>query len=81
MFAPGRPPGAALSIVEIVAIVVIAPRRYLGRALLELRRVMARLARGRTLGWIATKLGLQFHEIREDVGLAPQLVGDHRRLA
>src|ERR1700739_933675 len=46
----------------------------------ELRR-MGRLARSRTLGWIAAELGLQFHQIGEDVGLAPQLVGDHRRLA
>jgi hypothetical protein len=42
---------------------------------------MARLARGRTLGGIAAELGLQFHEVGEDVGLAPQFVGDHRWLA
>jgi hypothetical protein len=40
----------------------------------------ARLARGRTLGGIAAELGLQFHEVGEDVGLAPQFVGDHRWL-
>jgi len=33
-----------------------------------------------TLGWIAAELGLQLHQIGKDVGLAPQLVGDHRRL-
>ena len=43
--------------------------------------MMARLARGRTFGRIAAELGLQFHEVGEDVGLAPQFVGDHRRLA
>jgi hypothetical protein len=43
--------------------------------------VMTRLARGRTLGRITAELGLQFHQISEDVGLAPQFVGDHRRLA
>src|ERR1700692_1496070 len=79
----GRPPAPAgragsLSIVEIV---VIAPRRHGGRALQELRRVMTRLARSRTLGWVAAELGLQFDQIGEDVGLAPQLVGYHRRLA
>jgi hypothetical protein len=36
---------------------------------------------GRTLGRITAELGLQFHQIGEDVGLAPQFVGDHRRLA
>ena len=30
---------------------------------------------------IAAELGLQLREVREDVGLAPQFVGDHRRLA
>jgi len=39
---------------------------------------MTRLARGRTLGRITAELGLQFHQIGEDVGLAPQFVGDHR---
>ena len=47
----------------------------------ELRRVMARLARGRALGRIAAQFGLQFDEVGEDVGLAAQFVGDHRRLA
>src|SRR6478752_1412457 len=66
--------------------VVIAPRRHRGRALEELRSVVARLAlaaiaRGRALGRVAAKLGLQLDEIGEDVGLAAQLVGDHRRLA
>src|SRR6185437_1992753 len=61
---------------SIVKIVVAAPRRHRGRTVQELRGVMARLARRRTLGGIAAKLGLQFHQIGEDVGLAPQLVGD-----
>ena len=43
--------------------------------------MMTRLARGRTLGRITAELGLQFHQIGEDVRLAPQFVGDHRRLA
>src|SRR5260370_29452384 len=74
----GWPCARSFSIVEIV---VIASRRHGGRALQELRRVMTRLARGRTLGWIAAELGLQLHQVGEDVGLAPQLVGDHRRPA
>ena len=41
---------------------------------------MTRLARGWTFRRIAADLGLQFHEIDELVGLAAQLVGDHRRL-
>src|SRR5580698_4681256 len=65
----------------VFEVVVITPRRHGGRALQELRRMMTRFARGRTLGRIAAKLGLQFHEVGEDVGLAPQFVGDHRRLA
>jgi hypothetical protein len=47
--------GQLLSIVEIV---VIAPRRHRGRTLQRLRRVIARFARGRALGRIATNLGL-----------------------
>ncbi len=43
--------------------------------------MMTRLARGRTLGRVAADLGLQLDEVGEDVGLAPQFVGDHRRLA
>src|SRR6202166_651544 len=77
---PPAPAGRAGSL-SIVEIFVIAPRRHGGRALQELGRVMARLARGRTLGWIAAELGLQLHQIREDVGLGPQFRGDHRRLA
>ena len=38
------------------------------------------LARNRTLERIAAELGLQLRQIGENVGLAPQLVGDHRRL-
>src|SRR5260370_30079064 len=35
---------------------------------------------GRTLGRIAADLGLQLDDVDELVGLAAQLVGDHRRL-
>jgi len=42
----------------------------------ELRCVIARY---RSPGRIAAYLGLQFREIGEDVGLAPQLIGNHRR--
>src|SRR5436190_24139470 len=73
-----RPGTASRSIIEVV---VFAPWYPGGRALQELRCVMARLARGRPFGRVAAKLGLQFHEVGEDVGLAPQFVGDHRRLA
>src|SRR3981189_846017 len=65
----------------LVQIVVIGPWRHGGRALQELRRVVTWLAQSRALEGIAAKLGLQLHQIGEDVGLAPQLVGDHRRLA
>src|SRR6478736_6433356 len=65
----------------LVEIVVSSPWRHGGRALQELRRVMTRLARGGALGGVAAELGLQLDQIGEDVGLAPQLVGDHRRLA
>ena len=66
---------------SIIQVVVFAPWWPGGRALQELRRMMARLARGRTLGRIAAELGLQFHQIGEDVCLAAQFVGYHRRLA
>src|ERR1700722_7261661 len=72
--AGGCPLAGSFSVVEFV---VIAPRRHRGGALQELRRVVARLARGRTLGRVAAELGLQFHQIGEDVGLAPQAVGKH----
>src|SRR3954454_5391677 len=50
--------------------------------LYELRQTVSWLAiaRGRALGRIAAKLRLQLDEVGEDVGLAAQLVGDHRRL-
>src|SRR5438128_5275248 len=59
--------------------VVIAPRRHGGRALEELRGVVARLAlgaitRGGAFGRVAAELGLQLDEVGEDVGLAAQLV-------
>ena len=43
--------------------------------------MMARFAGGGTLGRIAAQFRLQLDEVGEDVGLAAQLVGDHRRLA
>jgi hypothetical protein len=39
------------------------------------------IARGGAFGRVAAELGLQLDEVGEDVGLAAQLVGDHRRLA
>jgi hypothetical protein len=56
---------------SISKVLVFAPWGPRGRALQELRRVMTWLARRRTLGWIAAELGLQFHQIGKDVGLAP----------
>src|ERR1700704_1150898 len=56
-------PKASSSIIEVV----FAPRHRGGRALQELRGVMTRLARGRALGGIAAELGLQLHQIGEDV--------------
>src|SRR5665647_1567615 len=69
LFRARRP---ALSIFEVV---VIALWRYCNRTLQELRGVMAQLARSRALRRITGDLRLQFHEVDEDVGLAPQLVG------
>jgi hypothetical protein len=46
-----------------------------------LRGISICFARSRTLRRIPAEPGLQFHQIGENVGLAPQLVGDHRRLA
>ena len=43
--------------------------------------MMTGFARGGALGRVAAELGLQLDEVGEDVGLAAQLVGDHRRLA
>src|SRR5665213_3521312 len=76
--ASGWPPAVLSSIVEIV---VIAPRRHRGGPPQELRRVVTRLARGRALGGVAAELRLQFDQIGEDIGLAPQFVGDQGRLA
>src|SRR6185312_14048013 len=53
--ADARQVAGARSVVEIV---FIAPRRHRGRALQELRSMMTRLSRSRTLGGIATELGL-----------------------
>src|SRR5258707_14239842 len=72
---PVPPSPRPRSIIAVGAFARWCPR---GRALQELRRVMTRLAEGRTLGGIAAELGLQLHQVGEDVGLAPQFVGDHR---
>jgi hypothetical protein len=53
----------------------------IGIAVQELRQVMAQFARGRPLGRVAADLGFQLHQIGEDVGLAPQFVGNQRRLS
>ena len=37
--------------------------------------------RRRPLGGIAADFGLQIRQIDEDVGLTPQVVGNHRRMA
>src|ERR1700760_3224108 len=68
--------GEHLSTVEIV--VFITPLRP---ALQNLGRVMARFARSRSLGRIAADVRLKFHEVGEDIGLPPQLIGNHWRLA
>src|SRR5882757_6420576 len=70
--------GGTFSILEIF---VIAPRRHRGGALQELRRVMTGFAGGRAFRRIASELGLQLHQIGEDIRLPAQLIGDHRRLA
>src|ERR1700680_1570282 len=79
--APESCPRRAGSFSVLEFVVIGSPRRHGGRALQELRRVMTRLARGGALGGGAAELGLQLDQIGEDVGLAPQFVGDHRRLA
>src|SRR6202171_5246530 len=58
---------------SILQVVVSAPRCPGGRALQELRRVMARLARGRTLGGIAAELRLQLDQFGEDHALGTPL--------
>src|SRR6202012_4344398 len=45
--------GLPCPLASVVELVVIGPRRHGGGALQELRRVMARLARGGTLGRVA----------------------------
>ena len=42
--------------------------------------MLTQLARGRPLGRVAAYLGFQLRQISEDIGLAPQVVGDQRRL-
>jgi len=64
----GTPTAASVLLVEIV---FTAARSHGRRALQELRRVMARFARGGAFGRIAAELGLQFDQVGEDVGLAP----------
>jgi hypothetical protein len=58
---------------------ITASRRH--PALNMMRGMLICFARSWTLGRITTELGLQLQQIGENVGLAPQLVGDHRRLA
>src|SRR5579883_3547750 len=74
------------SVVELVVIIVVAAADPLrrGAALQELRGV-ARLARlpglaRRPLGGVAADRGLQLDDVEEDIGLAAQLIGNHRRL-
>src|SRR4051794_30753727 len=67
---PGSAEGRASALV--VEIVVCSPWRHGGRALQELRRMMARLARGGALGGGAGAVGLAVGPVGEDVGLAPQ---------
>src|ERR1700743_839131 len=57
--------GLPRTLVAVVEIVVIAPRRRGGGALQELRRVMARLARGGTLGRGARELCLDITAVGE----------------
>jgi len=42
---------------------------------------MTRAARRRSRRWIAAEFRLQVNQIDEDVRLATQFVGDHRRMA
>src|SRR5215831_6581950 len=77
--------GSQRSVFEIVVIEGRARARPLWRrrTLQELRGVpLARLARfaRRALGRIAADLRLQLYDVEEDVGLAAQLGGNHRRL-
>src|SRR3954464_4762741 len=53
------------------------------RLLQEFWQVSTRftITRGGAFGRVPTELGLQLDKVGEDVGLAAQLVGDHRRLA
>src|SRR5436305_3486147 len=71
-------PAMSLLLLELV---LIASWHHRGRALQELRCVMTRFTWRRAFGWVPADLGLQFDEVSEHVGLAPQLVRDHRRLA
>src|SRR3954470_19253043 len=80
--------GANASIFEFV-VILGAGTSPLGRgaALKELRRVLssAVIARsacfaGGALGRVAANFRLQFDDVEEDVGLTPQLVGNHRWL-
>jgi hypothetical protein len=59
-----------MSFVRVVASRLLQKLRY-GTTHLT----FAATARSGALGRIAAKLGLQFDEVGEDVGLAPQLVG------
>src|SRR3954447_4558345 len=64
---PAASIGAGAASFSVVEIVVIAAWRRSGGALQELRLMMTRLARRRTLRRIAAELGLQFHQVGEHV--------------
>src|SRR5947209_16445623 len=57
------PPDGARAVGLVVEVVAIAPRRHGGRALQELRRVVARLTWGWAFRRVAAELGLQLDEI------------------
>ena len=66
----------------MIDVVVFAPWYPGGRALLELWRMMARLARGRTLGRIAAELGLtQSVRSSRAPASAPPISADQAKLS
>jgi hypothetical protein len=74
-----QPGAATASAIEFVG---ISARSCGGRAPLELRRAHpAAFARLRTLGRVPPHLGPQLHQVGEDIRLAAEFVGGHRRLA
>lgn len=75
---PSRPDRPAIR--SIVDNLGFAPSGRSG-ARQELRGLvagLAALARGRALGRVAAELGLQFHQVGEDIGLAAELIGNHQ---